>query len=53
MRAVYSNTALSTAALVFGFLLADVLGPWLLISAVCGLSRLRPAVIFLVRKVPI
>ncbi len=48
---IYNNTALSTAALVLCFLVADSLGPWLLIRAVCVLSRLRDAVMFLVRKV--
>ncbi|MGE5230855.1 MAG: hypothetical protein ACM3NS_03890, partial [Deltaproteobacteria bacterium] len=32
LRAVYMNTALTTAALIFGFLMADWLGPWILIS---------------------
>lgn len=51
VRAIYHNTALTTAALVFGFLLADTLGPWLLIRTICVLSRFRDAVLFFVRKV--
>jgi hypothetical protein len=51
LRAVYDNTALTTAALVFGFLVADTVGPWLLIQMICALSRLRDAVLFFVRKV--
>jgi len=48
---IYSNTALSTAALVLCFLLADTVGPWLLITTICALSRFRDAVMFFVRKV--
>ncbi len=48
---IYNNTALSTAALVLGFLLADTLGPWILIRIICALSRFRDAVLFFVRKV--
>ncbi len=51
LRAVYRNPALTTAALVFGFLLADTLGPMLLIRMICALSHLRDAVLFFVRKV--
>lgn len=51
LRAIYRNPALTTAALVFGFLLADTLGPWLLIRMICALSQVRDAVLFLVRKV--
>ncbi len=51
LRAVYRNAALTTAALVFGFLVADTLGPWLLIRMICALSHLRDAVLFFVRKV--
>jgi hypothetical protein len=51
LRAVYRSPALTTVALVLGFLLADTLGPWLLIRIICLLSRLRDAVLFLVRKV--
>jgi hypothetical protein len=51
LRVVYNNTALSTAALVFAFLLADTLGPWLLIRIICGLSRVRDTVLFFIRKV--
>ena len=48
---IYSNTALSTAALVFLFLLADTCGPWILIRVICICSRLRDAVLFFIRKV--
>lgn len=51
LRLVYRNPALTTAALVFGFLVADTLGPWLLIRMICALSHLRDAVLFFVRKV--
>jgi len=51
LRAIYNNTALSTAALVFAFLLADTIVPLLLIRTVCGLSRFRDAVMFVFRKV--
>jgi hypothetical protein len=51
LRAVYGNTALTTAALVFGFLLADIIGPWLLIRAIGWLSRMRDRVLFFIRKV--
>ena len=50
-RAIYDNTALTTASLVLGFLMADVVGPWVLVRAICGLSRLRPKTIFQARKV--
>jgi len=50
-RTIYNNTALSTAALVFAFLAADTLGPWLLIGAICMLSRIRDRVLFFIRKV--
>jgi hypothetical protein len=50
-RTIYNNTALSTAALVFAFLAADTLGPWLLIRAICVLSRVRDRVLFFIRKV--
>lgn len=53
LRAIYNNTALTTASLVFGFLLVDTLGPWLLIRIICALSRVRDAVLFFVRKVRI
>ena len=51
LRAIYNNTALSTAALVLGFLVADTFGPWLLIQIICVLSRFRDAVMFFTRKV--
>jgi hypothetical protein len=51
VRAIYDNTALTTASLVLGFLLADVVGPWALIRAICGLSRLKPGKMFITRKV--
>jgi hypothetical protein len=51
LKVVYSNTALTTTALVFAFLVADTLGSWLLIQAICGLSRTRDAVVFFSRKV--
>jgi hypothetical protein len=38
LRTIYHNTALSTAALVFAFLLADKIAPWLLFGAVVALS---------------
>jgi hypothetical protein len=53
LRVVYYNTALSTAALVLAFLLADRCGPWLLILAICGLSRLRDLVFVFIRKVKV
>ena len=40
----------SPAALIFAFVAVDSFVPWSLI-AVCGLSRLRPAVMFLIRTV--
>jgi len=51
LRAIYNNTALSTAALVFAFLLADTIVPSLLIGTICGLSKFRDAVMFMFRKV--
>lgn len=51
VRVIYNNTALTTAALLLGFLLADTVGPWLLIGTVCTLSRFRDAVLFFIRKV--
>jgi hypothetical protein len=51
IRTIYNNTALTTAALVLGFLIADTLGPWLLIAVICTLSRFRDAVLFFIRKV--
>ena len=51
IRTIYNNTALTTAALVLGFLLADTVGPWLLIRTICALSRFRDAVMFFIRKV--
>jgi len=51
LRVIYNNTALSTATLVFAFLLADTVGPWLLIRIICGLSRVRDTVLFFFRKV--
>jgi hypothetical protein len=53
LRAIYNNTALTTAALITGFLIADTLGPWLLIGIVCTLSRFRDAVLFFIRKVKV
>ena len=53
LRAVYNNTALTTAALVFAFLLADTIGPWTLIRIVCSLSRMRDRVLFFIRKVKV
>jgi hypothetical protein len=49
--AIYRNNALTTAALVLGFFLADTLGPWFFITAIMILSRLRPFVGFFFRKV--
>ena len=40
-RAIYTNTALSTVALAFGFLMADQAVPLALKWLVCVLSRLR------------
>jgi len=51
LRVIYGNVALTTAALVFAFLLADMIGPWLLTLLICGLSRLRDAVWSFTRKV--
>jgi hypothetical protein len=51
LHAIYRNPALTTAALVFGFLVADCVGPWLLIRLICLLSRLRLAAGFFTRKV--
>lgn len=53
LRAIYNNPALTTAALIFVFLVADTLGPWLLIRVVCALSRFRDAVLFFIRKVKV
>ncbi len=51
LRAVYGNTALTTAALLLGFLLADVLVPLGLKAAICTLSRLKPRLLFIARRV--
>lgn len=51
LRTIYNNTALSTAALVLAFLIVDKAAPLLLVAAICGLSRLRPSVMFIMRKV--
>jgi len=51
--AIYNNAALTTAAMVFVFLLADTVGPWLLIRMICVLSRWRDAVLFFMRKVKV
>ncbi len=51
LRVIYHNTALSTAALVFAFLLADTVVPWLLIMTICGLSRRRDRSLVFTRKV--
>lgn len=48
---IYHNDALTTAALLLGFLLADVLGPAILIRLICRSSQLRPLVMFLPRRV--
>lgn len=47
LRAVYGNTALTTAALVLIFLVTDRLLPFLLQAIVCLLSRLRRKTMFL------
>jgi hypothetical protein len=49
--AIYRNNALTTAALVLGFFLADTFGPWLLITVIIILSRLRPLGVFFFRTV--
>ena len=41
VRVIYNNPALTTAALLFAFLLADTVGPWILIRTICTLSRTR------------
>ena len=46
-----SAHAVTTAALVLCFLLADLIGPWLLVRIICLLSKLRVAATFLTRKV--
>ena len=51
LRVIYVNTALSTAALLFGFLLADQLVPLGLQGVVCLLSRFRVPVLFIGKKV--
>jgi hypothetical protein len=51
LSAVYHNEALTTAALLFGFLLADVAGPAILVRVICYFSYLRPLVMFLPRRV--
>lgn len=51
VRAIYNNTALTTAALVLAFLTADFLGPSLLIRGICVLSAFREAVVFFRRQV--
>jgi hypothetical protein len=51
LRVVYRNTALTTAALVFGFLIADQVVPASLLAGVCALSRLRRATLVVIRKV--
>ena len=51
LRAVYANTALTTTALLFGFLLADQGIPLVLKSLVCLLSRLRVPAMFIGRRV--
>jgi hypothetical protein len=51
LRAIYENTALTTASLVLGFLIADVVGPAILVRVICSLSRIRPRTLFITRKV--
>jgi hypothetical protein len=53
LRAVYNSTALTTAALGFAFVIADLLGPKLLIWSICLLSRLRRITTPFTRKVPV
>jgi hypothetical protein len=53
LRTIYNNTALTTAALVLGFLVADTIGPWLLVTLICRLSRVRDAFLFLVRNLKV
>jgi hypothetical protein len=50
-EAVYRNAPMTTAALVFMFLLLDQVIPLFLKGVVCGISRLRPATLFMIRKV--
>jgi hypothetical protein len=50
-QAIYGNTALTTVALVFGFLLADQAAPFLLKVAVSLLSRLKFRTLFVRRMV--
>ena len=52
-RAVYQNAPLSTAALVFAFLALDQLTPLFLKAIVCGVSRVRPMTLFIIRKVKV
>jgi len=49
--AVYRSNALTTAALIIGVFAVDILGPALLIYGICGLSRIRPLVMFFYRNV--
>jgi hypothetical protein len=53
LRAIYGNTALSTVALLFAFLLVDQLLPLGLQGIVCLLSRLRIPVFFIRSKVKV
>jgi hypothetical protein len=49
--AIYRSDALTTAALVLGFFALDIVGPAILVYAICGLSRVRPLVMFFYRRV--
>jgi hypothetical protein len=51
LQAIYHNDALTTAALLLGFVVVDLVVPWSLVLIVCGLSRLRPRVLYFSRKV--
>jgi len=48
---IHDNDALTTAALILMFVLVDLSAPWLLIRAICLLSRLRPYVLLPKREV--
>jgi hypothetical protein len=51
LNAIYRNDVLTTGALIVGFFAADILGPFVLKSAIIVLSRLRQAAAFFTLRV--
>jgi hypothetical protein len=51
LKAIYHNVALTTAALVFVFLVSDQVVPVFLKGMVCILSRVRARTVFMWNKV--